>query len=95
MSDDMSGPLSGTPDGTTTINQVATNCVPAGQRRSKTPIFVTGVTDTMGFPTWLRASCPCSLTAQLKTEKLMLVPSTADGFRATVSALRSLDAWKV
>jgi len=29
--------------------------------------------------------------AQLKSEKLMIVPSTVDGFRATVSALRSLD----
>jgi hypothetical protein len=34
---------------------------------------------------------PRSLTAQLKGEKLMVIPSTADGFRATVSALRSLD----
>jgi len=31
--------------------------------------------------------------AQLKGEKLMVVPSTADGFRASVSALWSLD-WK-
>ena len=29
--------------------------------------------------------------AQLKAERLMVVPSTADGFRAAVSALRSLD----
>jgi hypothetical protein len=29
--------------------------------------------------------------AQLKGAKLMVVPSTADGFRAAVSALRSLD----
>jgi hypothetical protein len=50
-----------------------------------------GVTDTRGFLTWLRSSCPCSLTAQLKAEKLMVIPSTADGFRATVSALRSLE----
>ena len=27
--------------------------------------------------------------AQLKADKLMVVPSTADGFRAAVSALRS------
>jgi hypothetical protein len=27
----------------------------------------------------------------MKGEKLMIVPGTADGFRATVSALRSLD----
>ena len=29
--------------------------------------------------------------AQLKGDKLMVVPSTADGFRAAISALRSLD----
>jgi hypothetical protein len=34
------------------------------------------------------ASCPGDLMAQLRDEKLMVVPSTADGFRA---ALRSLD----
>jgi hypothetical protein len=28
---------------------------------------------------------------QLKSEKLMVVPSTDDGFRAAVSALRTLD----
>jgi len=39
----------------------------------------------------LRASCPSGLTAQLKGEKLMVVPSTADGFRATVSSFRSLE----
>jgi hypothetical protein len=49
------------------------------------------VTDTRGFIAWLRASCPCDLTVQLKAEKLMVVPSTADGFRTTVSALWSLD----
>jgi len=44
---------------------------------------------------WLRASCPGGLTAQLKAEKLMVVPSTANGFRAVVSALRSLDGGRV
>jgi len=29
--------------------------------------------------------------AQLKVEKLMMVPSTAEGFRTAVSSLRSLD----
>ena len=29
--------------------------------------------------------------AQLKADRLLVVPSTADGFRAAVSALRSLD----
>jgi hypothetical protein len=48
------------------------------------------VNDTRAFLTRLKATCPCSLTAQLKAEKLMVVPSTADGFRANVSARRSL-----
>ena len=88
---DMSGPLSGMPNGTTTNAQVANACLPAGQRPNKTPIFITGAKDTLAFLAWLRASCPGGLMAQLKSEKLMVVPSTADGFRAAVSALRSLD----
>ena len=39
---------------------------------------------------WLRASCPGGLIVQLKSEKLMVFPSTANGFRVAVSALRSL-----
>jgi hypothetical protein len=39
----------------------------------------------------LRAFCPSGLTAQLKGEKLIVLPSTADGFRDAVSSLRSLD----
>ena len=35
-----------------------------------------------------------SLSAQMKGERLMIVPGTADGFRATISALRSLDGSK-
>jgi hypothetical protein len=35
---------------------------------------------------------PGGLTAQLKGENLMAVPSTADGLKAVVRALRSLDA---
>jgi len=91
MSNDMSGPLSGMPDGTTNNAQVANACLPAGQRPNKTPIFISGVSDTRAFLAWLRASCPCGLMAQLKSEMLMVVPSTADGFRAAVSALRSFD----
>jgi hypothetical protein len=91
MSTDMSRPLSGMPVGTTFDAHVANPCLPAGKRPKKTPIFITGFGDTRAFLAWLRSSCPCDLTAQLKAEKLMVVPSTADGFRATVSALRSLD----
>jgi hypothetical protein len=92
---DMSGPLCGTPEGTTTYAQVASNSVaPAAERHNKTPIYVTGVSDVRGFLAWLRAKTNSGLSAQFKGEKLMLVPQTADGFRATVAALRSLDGSK-
>ena len=89
MSQDMSGPLSGTPDGTTNNAHVANACIP-GQRPNKTPIFISGVSDTRSFLACLRASCPGGLMAQLKAESLMVVPSTADRFRAAVRALLSL-----
>ena len=94
MSSDMSGLLSGKPDGTTTNAQVANTCFSAGERTNKTPIFISGVRDNRAFLVWLRGSCPGGLTAQLKAEKLMVVPSTANGFRAAVSALRSIDGGK-
>ena len=53
-------------------------------RRNNTPIFITGVNDTRGFLAWLWATCRSSLTAEVKTECLVLVPESADGFRATV-----------
>ena len=87
----MSGPLSGTPVGTTSAPAAP---IPPDQRRNRTPVFITGVTDTRGFLAWLRSRCPKGLTAQMKGEKLMVVPETANDFRAAVSALRSLDASK-
>jgi hypothetical protein len=90
MLTDMFRPLDGMPAGTTLIAKVA----PAGKRPNKTPIFASGASDTRGFLTWLRTQCPSSLSAQLKAEKLMIVPETADGFRATVSVLRFLDGNK-
>ena len=89
MSVDMSGPLSSMPAGSTQAE-----AVPTGKLPNKTPSFVAGVTDTRGFFAWLETLCPSSLSAQKKGEKLMIVPGTADGFRATVSALRSLDGSK-
>jgi len=85
------GLLSDKPDGTTPYAQMTNTCLPSGERPNKTPIFITCVSDVCAFLAWLQASCPGGLTAQLKGEKLMVVPSTADRFRAAVSALRSLD----
>jgi hypothetical protein len=73
------------PDGATSNAHVVDACALAGQRPDRTPIYITGVNDTRAFLAWLQ------LTVQLKAEKLMVVPSTAEGFRATVSALRSHD----
>ena len=91
MSSDTSGPVIDKPDGTTTHAQVTNACLPAGQRPNKPPTFISGVRDTCSFLAWLRAYCPGGLSTQLKAEKLMVVPSTANRFRAVVSALRSLD----
>jgi hypothetical protein len=78
-SEDMSGQLRGMPNGATTYAQVAaTSAAPVGERPNKTPIFISGVSDTRAFLAWLRATCPGGLTAQLKGEMLMVVPSTAD-----------------
>jgi hypothetical protein len=91
MSEDMSRPLSDKPDGTTSNAQVTNTCLPAGERPNKMPIFISGASDTRSFLAWLRASCPGGLTAQLKGEKMMVVSATADGFRAVVIALWSLN----
>jgi hypothetical protein len=42
------------------------------------------------FLKWIRAKTASKLQAQMKEEILMLVPETADGFQATIGALRSL-----
>ena len=80
MSSDKSGRLGVMPNGTTSNAQVANACLPAGERPNKTSIFTSGVSDTRSFLAWLRASCPGGLMAQLRGEKLMVVPSAVDGF---------------
>jgi len=74
MSNDMFAPLSGMPVGITHYAKVVNACLPAGQHPNKTPIFISGVTDTRVFLAWLRESCPGCLTVQLKSENLMVVP---------------------
>jgi len=49
MSSYMSGPLCDTLDGTTNRAQVASTCIPAGERPNKTPIFISGVRDARSF----------------------------------------------
>ena len=84
MSNDVSVPLNGMTDGPTGNAKVAKACMPAGQLLNKRPIFISGVSGTRSFLAWLRLYCAGGLTAQLKGEKLMVVPSTADGFRVVV-----------
>jgi hypothetical protein len=76
------GRLIDKPDGTTPHTQLTNTCLPAGERPNKKPTFITGVSDAWAFLAWWRASYPCGLTAQLKGEKLMVVPSTADVFKS-------------
>jgi hypothetical protein len=71
-----------------------TTVIPAGERHNNTPIYVSGVTYTRGFLAWVRESYPSVLSSQIKGERLILVPKTADVFRAIVNALRSLDESK-
>jgi hypothetical protein len=66
--------------------------VTPGERRYKTPVYVSGVKNTRRFLDWIRAKSGSKLVAQMKGKILMLVPETAGGFRATIGALRYLDA---
>jgi hypothetical protein len=69
MSENMYEPLNYKPVGNTPNAQVTKTCLPAGERPNKTPIFISGASDTRGVLAWLRASRPGGLTAQLKGEK--------------------------
>ena len=89
MSIDISVPMSGMPDGSTNNVEVANGSLLAGESTNKTPIFISGVNDNKAFLAWLWESCPSTLTAQLKAENLVVVPATGDGYRVTVSVLRS------
>jgi hypothetical protein len=56
MSNGMSWPLSGNPDGTTTHSKVTNACFAAEERPNKTTIFILGVRDTRSFLARLRGS---------------------------------------
>jgi hypothetical protein len=88
---DVSGPLNVAPVGTTSTTAQVDKVVPTGELRNKTPVQVSGVKNTRKFLDWIRANSESKLVVQMKGEILMLVPETADGFWATIGALRSLD----
>jgi hypothetical protein len=77
---DKSGILGGMPEGTTTNAQVApSSAAPGDERQNKTPIYISGVTNTRGYMAWLRASCKSGLSAQLKGENIVC-PTKRRGF---------------
>jgi hypothetical protein len=53
-------------------------------------VYVSGVKKPRSFLEWVRTKYATELVAQMKGEYVMLVLETADGFRATIGALRSL-----
>ena len=89
---DKSGPLSGMPVGATDSSPppVHHNAVASGERRNQIPVCNTGVRDSRGFLIWLRSRCPTGISAQMKGERFMAVPETADDFLAAIAALRFL-----
>jgi hypothetical protein len=87
----VSGLLSVAPIGTTSTTAQVDKVVPSGEGRNKTPVYVSGVKNTLKLLEWIRAKFGSKLVAQMKGEILMLVPDTADGFRATIGALQSLN----
>jgi hypothetical protein len=91
--DDVSGPLSVAPIGTTSATAQVDKVFPTIERRSKTPVCVSGVKNTRRFLECIRAKSGSKFVAQMKGEILMLVPETADGCRATIGDLRSLVVW--
>jgi hypothetical protein len=71
---DLSGPLSVTPIGTTPTTAQVDKVVPPGERRNKTPVYVSGVKSTRKFLDWIRARSESRLVAQMKGGILKLVP---------------------
>jgi hypothetical protein len=87
---DVSGPMGGTPTSNTSSSAQVEKVVPPGERRNKPPVYVSGVKKIRSFLEWVRTKSASKIVAQMNEEYLMLVPETADGFRATIGALRSL-----
>jgi hypothetical protein len=83
------GPLSGKPEGTNFTAAQVEGRVPPGERSNKTPVYVSGVSNTRKFLEWIREKTARKLLAQMRGETLMLVPETEDGFRAIIGNLRS------
>ena len=66
----------------------------AGERINKNPLFVTGVVNVRLFLKWLKEETGGDGSARMQSDKLVLVPKSADCFRVTVRVLRTIDASK-
>ena len=64
--------------------------LPPGERRNKVPIYVGGVTNARGFLRWLREATNGNGRAEMRGDQLILTPDTADCYRSTITALRTL-----
>ena len=62
-----------------------------GERVNKTPLFMKGVSNARSFLRWLKEKTGGDGSARIQGEKLVLVPNTADCFRATVKELRYME----
>jgi hypothetical protein len=82
--EDMSGPLC-----SMELTPPRLRPSPAGERPNKT-----SSQESLKHVIFSRGYGRYVLSARMKSEKLMIVPGTSDGIRATISALRSLDVSK-
>ena len=72
-----SGSQGETPCGTTTTAAQADLVVPPGERKNKTPVYITGVSNTRSFLRWFQGKTGGNGTAQMRDESLVLVPDMA------------------
>jgi hypothetical protein len=86
----VSGPLSVEPIGTTSTTAQVDNVVPPRERRNKTPVYFSGVKNTQNPGVDSREVRKQTRGADERRDP-DAGAKTADGFRATIGALRSLD----
>jgi hypothetical protein len=62
---DVSGPMGGTPTSTTPSSAQMEKVVPPGERRNKTPVYVSGVKNPRSFLEWILTKSASKLVAQM------------------------------
>jgi hypothetical protein len=81
---EVSGPMRGSPAGTTEARVQMNKAIPPEWRSNKTPEYMYGVRNVIKFLEGTHSNSG-NLAAQMKGGYLMLVPQIADGFLATIS----------